>query len=166
MNFEFYKLNTVYTKKFWFVSSSCHRFYLLPFFLFLLLTDPDYTNFKNKWKFVKPVFFGTLGRNGGYRGTPIKEKTLYFSWIYTLSEFCGILGLPIEVALQYKTWGVVGFVAPGCGYFDSSPVFIVGWVSQLVERKKPTSYCMFTNLSGLSFYVSFLVSSKIFLVCF
>ena len=30
--FKFYKLDTVDTEKFWFDSSSCHRFYLLPFF--------------------------------------------------------------------------------------------------------------------------------------
>ena len=49
----------------------------------------------SSWKFG-------VGRKGGYRGTPIKKGTLFFSWIYTLSEFCGTLGLPIGVAPQYK----------------------------------------------------------------
>ena len=40
------------------------------------------------WKFG-------VGRKVGYQGTPIKEGTLFFSLIYTLSEFCSILGLPI-----------------------------------------------------------------------
>ena len=47
------------------------------------------------WKFG-------VGRLGGYRETPIKEGTLFFSRIYTLSGFCSILELPIRVSPQYK----------------------------------------------------------------
>ena len=62
-----------------------------------------------------------------------KEGTLFFSWIYTLSEFYDILGLPIGVATHYKMLQVVGFVAPGCDIFDSTLFFIVRQVLQLIE---------------------------------
>ena len=57
--FQFYKLDTVDTEKFWFDSSFCHRIYLLPFFfsfcwLSLIL------DFKKNENLLKPVFFGTL----------------------------------------------------------------------------------------------------------
>ena len=57
------------------------------------------------------------------RGTPIKKGTLFFSRIYALFEFsAAFLDYPLELHRITKL-GVVGFVAPGCGIFDSSPVF-------------------------------------------
>ena len=56
----------------------------------------------------------------------------FFFQIYTLSDFCDILGLPIGVAPHYKM-GRCWLCGSECVIFDSSPFFIVGWVLQLVE---------------------------------
>ena len=64
------------------------------------------------WKFG-------VGWKGGYRGT--KEGTLFFSWIYTLSEFCGILGLPILGLHRITKWEFVGFVAQNVAFMTEVP---------------------------------------------
>ena len=71
---------------------------------------------------------------GGYRETPIKEGTLFFSRIYTLSGFCSILELPIRVSPQYKM-GSCWLYGSRMWHIWQYPSFIVGWVLQLVEQK-------------------------------
>ena len=91
MNFEFYKLDTVDTEKFWLASSSCHHFYLLPFFLFLLLTDPDSDNFENKWKFVETSFWTLL---------------IVIIWVYSVFQYCCIFSFLVDSVGKFiaLTW--------------------------------------------------------------
>ena len=87
----------------------------------------------------------------------LEKGTLFFSQIYTLSEFCSILGLPIVELHRITKWGVVGFVAQNEA-FSKKVCF-----SQLAkycswQSKKPASYCMVTNLLEFLFVSIFLVS--------
>ena len=54
----------------------------------------------------------------------------FFFQIYTLSDFCDILGLPIGVAPHYKM-GRCWLCGSECVIFDSSPFFIVHHVAWL-----------------------------------
>ena len=47
------------------------------------------------WKFG-------VGRKEGYRGIPVKKGTLFFSRIYTLSEFCRIYDYPLKLHRNTK----------------------------------------------------------------
>ena len=73
-------------------------------------------------------------------------------------------GYPLELHRNTK-WGVVGFVAPGCGIFNSNPVFIVGLVSQPVEYKTDILVHGYPPLRvHLSMFLFFLFS-LLFLMC-
>ena len=106
------------------------------------------------WKFGK-------SRKRVSRDSP-KKGILFFSWIYTLSEFCGILGLPILGLHSITKCEFVGFVAQNVALSTVVPSL------QLPEyrtwQSKKRHYIVWSPTSqDSSFYVFiFLVSSEIF----
>ena len=112
------------------------------------------------WKFG-------VGRKGGYRGTPIKEGTLFFSRIYTLSEFCGILGLPIGVAPHYKM-GSCWLCGSRMWHFRQQPSLHSrpSIVDGRVKNRHHSAWC--TNLSRfflLYFYFSCFYLAVLYFLC-